>query len=63
MTDQELRDAKHYERLMLLHLADSRLYQAHLFHSWKCIREQAKGLRRQAAKIKRLKQKLSEVKK
>ena len=62
MTEQELRDAEHYRSLMERHLADSRFYQAKLFHSWKCIRQQAKGLRRQAAKIKCLKQKLGELK-
>jgi hypothetical protein len=53
--------AEHYRELMERHLASSNFYQGLLFHSWRCNREQAKGLRRQAAKIKRLKQRIVEL--
>ena len=58
---QALRTAENYRSLMEGHLAESTRYQALLFHSWKCIREQAKGLKRQAMKIKRLRKQIAEV--
>ena len=40
--------------LMERHLADSQRYQALLYHAWKTIRAQNKGLNRQARRVKRL---------
>ena len=48
----------HHKILHERHLADSTNYQAKLFHAWKSLAQQQKGLRRQAKKIKRLQQKL-----
>lgn len=53
--------ADHYKALFERHMADATRYQALLFHSWKTLREQQKGLRRQAKKIKMLKQRIAEL--
>ncbi len=47
---------EHYKKLFERHLAESERYQAMLYHAWIVIRQQQKGLRRQANKIKRLQQ-------
>jgi len=48
----------HYKLLFERHLADSTRYQAQLFHAWRVIRQQQKGLNRLNRKIKSLQQKL-----
>ena len=55
------RTSDHYRALFERHMADSTRYQALLFNSWKSLREQQKGLRRQALNIKRLKQRFAEL--
>lgn len=52
---------EHYKLLFERHLADSTRYQALLFHAWKSLAQQQKGLRRQAKKIKVLREKLVNV--
>lgn len=53
--------AEHYRKLMERHLANSNFYQGLLYHAWKCNKQQTKGLKRQAAKIKRMKLRIAEV--
>ena len=57
----DYRLAEHYRELMERHLAQSNFYQGLLYHAWKCNRQQTKGMQRQAAKIKRLKQHIAEL--
>jgi hypothetical protein len=57
--DQNL--AEHYRALMEQHLNNANFYQGLLYHAWKCNRQQAKGLQRQSAKIKRLKKRIAEL--
>jgi len=45
---------EHYRTLADRNLADSYRYQALLYHAWKVIVQQQKGLRRLSRKIKRL---------
>lgn len=52
--------AEHYKALFDRYYNESCRYQALLFHSWRVIREQNKGLNRQARKIKRLQKALRE---
>jgi len=46
--------ANHYRELMERHRNDSHRYQALLYHAWKVIREQQRGLKHQQRKLKRL---------
>jgi len=46
--------SSHYRELMERHRNDSHRYQALLYHAWKVIREQQKGLKHQQRKLKRL---------
>lgn len=48
----------HYKLLSERHLADSTLYQSQLFHAWRSLAQQQKGLKRLARKIKRLQNQL-----
>ena len=50
---------EHYKHLSERHLTDSTRYQALLFHAWHSLSQQQKGLRRQAKKIKRLREQLA----
>jgi len=50
----------HYRALSERLQNESNFYQAQLFHAWKSLVQQQKGLRRQAKKIKILKLKLKE---
>ena len=52
---------EHYKHLFERHLAESTKYQALLFHAWRSLAQQQKGLRRQAKKIKRLREQLAEA--
>lgn len=47
-------EAEHYRILSDTHMRRSQFYQAQLYHAWRVIREQSKGLNRQARKIRRL---------
>lgn len=47
---------EHYKVLYERHMAKADFYQAQLYHAWKSLAQQQKGLRRQAKKIKRLQQ-------
>ena len=51
----------HYKLLFERHLADSNRYQALLFHAWRSLAQQQKGLRRQAKKIKHLRDQLANI--
>lgn len=53
--------AEHYKILSERNLAESIFYQAQLFHAWKSLAQQQKGLRRQAKKIKRQQQRIAEL--
>jgi len=53
--------ADHYKSLFERHKEESTFYQARLFHAWRSLAQQQKGLRRQAKKIKRLQQRIAEL--
>ena len=57
----DYRLAEHYRELMERHLANANFYQGLLYHAWRCNKEQTKGLKRQAAKIKRLRRRVAEL--
>jgi len=53
---------EHYKALSDRHHKDALFYQAQLFHSWRVIQAQNKGLRRLNRKLKRLRGELEEAK-
>ena len=56
-----MKEIDHYKTLMERHLADSTNYQAQLFHAWRVIAQQNKGLKRLSRKIKRLQNQLVQL--
>ena len=52
---------EHYKALYERYYKDSMFYQAQLFHSWRVIQAQNKGLRRLNRKVKRLRAELEEA--
>ena len=52
----------HYKALYERYYRDALFYQAQLFHSWRVIQGQQKGLRRLNRKAKRLRAELEEAK-
>ena len=52
---------EHYKALFERHLADSQMYQAYLFHSWKTIRSQQKGLNRQARRVTKMRDEIKRL--
>jgi len=52
---------EHYKALSDRHHKDALFYQAQLFHSWRVIQAQNKGLRRLNRKVKRLRAELEEA--
>lgn len=52
---------EHYKSLYERHARDSNEYQAQLYHAYRSLAQQQKGLKRQARKIKRLQQRLNEL--
>ena len=53
---------EHYKALYERYYKDSMFYQAQLFHSWRVIQGQQKGLRRSKRRNRRLRAELSEAK-